>query len=211
MNEPAKSKIDDTRIYNLLTSLKSKIDDTQIYNLLTSLVMHSEHVRWTRLNTFLVVASIFLAAWAGIFAGTDDFPYKDYLLFALCIPGIFLGILWAVLGWRSSQYMDDFHDSAHKMEEAFDGMLPKPLHLSEKRRKGVRKSMSRYTSSKWLVTAVPLIFTALFLSLVIASFQLSKVDSTKSETISKDKMLEQDQIEKPNQGVQGTAQKARRP
>lgn len=190
---------------------KSKIEDTQIYNLLTSLVMHSEQVRWTRLNTFLVVASIFLAAWAGIFAGTDDFPYKKYLLFALCIPGIFLGILWAVLGWRSSQYMDDFHDSAHKMEEAFDKKLPKPLHLSEERRKGVRKSMTRYTSSKWLVTAVSLIFTALFLSLAVASFQLSKVNSTKSNTIPKVKMIEQDKIEKPNQGVQGTAQKARRP
>ena len=190
---------------------KSKIEDTQIYNLLTSLVMHSEQVRWTRLNTFLVVASIFLAAWAGIFAGTDVFPYKQYLLFALCIPGIFLGILWAVLGWRSSQYMDDFHDSAHKMEEAFDEKLPKPLHLSEERRKGVRKNMTRYTSSRWLVTAVPLIFTALFLSLGVASFQLSKVDSTKSERISKDKMLEQDKIERPNQGVQGTAQKPRRP
>ena len=190
---------------------KSKIEDTEIYNLLTSLVMHSEQVRWTRLNTFLVVASIFLAAWAGIFAGTDDFPYKQYLLFALCIPGIFLGILWAVLGWRSSQYMDDFHDSAHKMEDAFDERLPKHLHLSEDRRKGVRKRMTRYTSSKWLVTAVPLIFTALFLILGVASFQLSKVDSTESETISKVKMLEKDKIEKPNQGVQGTAQKRAAP
>ena len=190
---------------------KSKIEDTQIYNLLTSLVMHSEQVRWTRLNTFLVVASIFLAAWAGIFAGTDAFPYKQFLLFALCIPGIFLGVLWAVLGWRSSQYMDDFHDSAHKMEESFDEKLPKPLHLSEERRKGMRKRMTRYTSSKWLVTAVPIIFTALFLSLGFTSFQLSKADSTKSERISKAKIIEQDKIEKPNQGVQGTAQKPRRP
>ena len=190
---------------------KSKIEDTQIYNLLTSLVIHSEQVRWTRLNTFLVVASIFLAAWAGIFAGTDDFPYKKYLLFALCIPGIFLGILWAVLGWRSSQYLDDFHDSAYKMEEDFDEKLAKPLHLSEKRRKGVRESMTRYTSSKWLVTAVPLIFTVLFLSLCVASFQLSKIDSTKKKTISEVKMIEQDKIKKPNQWVQGTAQKARRP
>jgi len=192
-------------------STKSKIDDTHIYSLLTSLVMHSEQLRWTRLNTFLVVGSIFLAAWAGIFAGTDAFPYKQYLLFALCIPGIFLGILWAVLGWRSSQYMDDFHDSAHEMEIFFDKQLPKPLHLSEERRKGVRRRLTRYTSSKWLVTAVPIIFTVLFISLCVASFFSDRLDPTKSKQISKTEMLKQDQIEKPNDWVQGTAQKPRRP
>ena len=173
--------------------------------------MHSEQLRWTRLNTFLVVASIFLAAWAGIFAGTGSFPYKQYLLFALCLPGIFLGILWAVLGWRSSQYTDDFHDSAHEMEIFFNEQLPKPLHLSEERRKGVRKGMTRYTSSKWLVTAVPIIFTILFISLCVASFHSDKLDSTKGERSSRTGMFKQNQIEKPNQGVQGTAQKPRRP
>jgi hypothetical protein len=151
---------------------KSNVKDTEIYNLLTSLVIHSEQVRWTRLNTFLVIASIFLAAWAGIFVGTEHFQYKQYLLFVLCAPGIVLGVMWAVLGWRSSQYMDDFHDSAHKMEEVFDTALPKPLHLSEGRRKSVRTGMIRYTSSKWLVAAVPLLFTFLFLSLAVASFTL---------------------------------------
>lgn len=190
---------------------KPNINNTQIYGLLTSLVMHSEQVRWTRLNTFLVVASIFLAAWAGIFAGTDDFQYKQYLLFALCAPGIVLGILWAVLGWRSSQYMDDFLDSAHKMEESFDERLPKPLHISEERRKGLRKGVTRYTSSKWLVTAIPLLFAALFLSLATASFELGKLNTAKRDSKLESKILNQDKTTKPNLRVQGTAQSQRRP
>jgi len=155
-------------------STKSKIEDTQVYNLLTSLVMHTEQLRWTRLNTFLVVASIFLAAWAGIYAGTDAFTYKQYLLLVLCFPGIFLGILWAFLGWRSSQYMDDFHEIALKMEEDFHEQLPKPMHISEDRREGVRESATRYTSSKWLVTVVPLIFAILFIALCVASLYSDK-------------------------------------
>ncbi len=149
------------------------IEKSDVYQVLTSLVMHSEQIRWARLNTFLVLSSLFVAAWVGVLAGTNDFPCKAFLLFVLCLPGVFLGVLWSRLGWRSSQYMDDFHDKAHKMEEEFPEEMPRPFHLSEDRRKRVGEgAMERYTSSKWIVAAVPALFFILFLALATLSFIL---------------------------------------
>jgi len=145
---------------------------SEIYALLADLVMHSEETRWSCLNTMLVVDSIFLAAWAGLFAGTKSFAGKESLLALLCTPGIALGVLFACLGWRSSQYLDDFHSQAHRIEEDFPRGLPRPFHRGEQRRRTVRSGLPRLTSSKWLVTAIPVIFAILFLMLFSASFLL---------------------------------------
>jgi len=143
-----------------------------IYGALTSLVMHSEQTRWVRVNALLVVDSIFVAAWAGIFVGTTSFPGKESLLLVLCLPGFLLGIAFAFLGWRSSQYLDDFHDQAYTLEQQFPQGLPRPFHASEERRRPLRSGASRFTSSKWLVTAIPMGFSILFAYLGALPFVL---------------------------------------
>jgi hypothetical protein len=145
---------------------------SEIYAALTSLVMHSEQTRWIRVNALLVVGSIFVAAWAGIFVGTDSFPEKESLLLVLCLPGFLLGIAFAFVGWRSSQYMDDFHDQAYALEQRFPKDLPRPFHASEERRRALRSGVSRFTSSKWLVTVIPLGFSILFAYLGVLPFML---------------------------------------
>jgi hypothetical protein len=142
----------------------------EVYGTLTTLVLHSETVRWTRVNTLLAVDSILLAAWAGLFAGTDSFVGKETLLVLLCVPGVILGGLFARMGWRSSKYMDDFHDAAQEMEKHFPSELPRPFHISERRRESVRTGVERFTSSKVMVAAIPLVFAVLFLGLAAASF-----------------------------------------
>lgn len=143
---------------------------TEVYDTLTTLVLRSETVRWTRVNTLLAVDSILLAAWAGPFAGTGPFVGKETLLVLLCVPGIILGGLFARMGWRSSKYMDDFHDAAQEMEKHFPSVLPRPFHISERLRKTVRTGVERFTSSKVVVASIPLVFTVLFLGLAAASF-----------------------------------------
>ncbi len=157
---PSESRKDDS---------KSQVSESQVYDVLTSLVVHSEQIRWTRLNIFLVVTSIFLATWAGIFAGTEPFLYKKIILSILCVPGIVLGILWARLGWRSSMYMDDFHDRAYNMEKSFAEGRPKPFHTSQKNREQLPSSLERFTSSKWIVTYIPVMFAFLFFALLVLS------------------------------------------
>ncbi len=151
---------------------RSSVTRRDVYQVLTSLVIHSEQVRWGRLSTFLVMSSVFVLAWVGVLTGMNAFPGKRLLLLVLCIPGILLGALWARLGWRSSEYMDDFHDKAFEMEKQFPPGVPKPFHLSEDRRKNVRGSMERFTSSKWLIAAMPVIFSILFFALAVLSFVL---------------------------------------
>lgn len=143
---------------------------TEVYDMLATLALHSETMRWTRVNTLLAVDSILLAAWAGLFAGTDPFVGKETLLALLCVPGVILGVLFASLGWRSSEYMDDFHYAAHEMEKQFPAVLPRPFHISESRRETVRKGLARFTSSKLMVAVIPLVFAVLFLGLAGASF-----------------------------------------
>ena len=118
---------------------QAQIATGEIYSTLTSLVMHTEQLRWTRLNTYLVVASVSLAAWAAMFAGTAEFAYKSLVLVLLCVPSFILGLLWGPLGWRSSCYMDDFHDQALDVEKHIPPELPKPFHTSEARRKRLRR------------------------------------------------------------------------
>ena len=153
--------------------MSDSVTQSEVYQVLTSLVMHSEEVRWSRLNIFLVISSLFVAAWVGVLAGTDPFPDKKLLLFVLCLPGAVLGALWVRLGWRSSEYMDDFHQKAFEMESQFPNKMPRPFHVSEKRRKNTRERTEKFTSSKWLVAAIPVIFSALFVVLAVLSCRLS--------------------------------------
>ena len=87
----------------------SEVSDSDLYNVLAGLVVHSEQVRWTRLNSLLIVNSALMVAWAAVFAGTNTLQYKPEILTALSLPIILLGVLWAFLGDRSNRYLDDFH------------------------------------------------------------------------------------------------------
>lgn len=160
----------DPKDQNITVAAQAAPSATEVYDMLATLALHSETVRWTRVNTLLAVDSVLLAAWAGLFAGTDSFVGKETLLALLCVPGIILGVLFARLGWRSSEYMDDFHYAAHEMEKQFPPALPRPFHISESRRETVRKGLTRFTSSKLMVAAIPLVFSVLFLGLAVASF-----------------------------------------
>lgn len=152
----------------------SSITRSDVYQTLTSLVIHSEQVRWNRLNIFLIICSVFVAAWVGVLVGTDPFPDKKILLFVLCIPGSLLGLLWVRLGWRTSHYLDDFHNKAFEMENQFPEELLRPFHVSEERRENTREGKDKFTSSRWLIAVIPVIFSLLFVILAVLSFRLPK-------------------------------------
>jgi hypothetical protein len=152
------------------TSKPHSIDDKTAYETLSALVMHSEKIRWSRLNAFLVLTSMLLVAWMAVFVRIPSGP-RQVVLVVLCIPGILLGFIWARLGWRSSQYLDRFHDRAWEMEKNFPNGIPRPFHASEGQRNPVRAdTIERYTASKFLVTVVPIVVAILFVVLLAISF-----------------------------------------
>jgi hypothetical protein len=148
----------------------SSVPESEVYRTLGSFVMHSEQIRWTRLNTFIVMSSIFAAVWAAVFTTTGYFCGKCWLLALFCFPGIVMGIIWPFLGWRGSTYLDDFHGLACGMEQNFPQGVPRPFHASEERRQRCMK----LTSSKFLVTAIPVMFLVVFVALAVTSFILVK-------------------------------------
>jgi len=70
--------------------------------------------------------------------------------------------------------MDDFHDQALDVEKHIPAELPKPFDASEKRRKRVRSTCQKLTSSKLLVTIIPLIFSLAFLLLGVFSMAVDR-------------------------------------
>ncbi len=90
------------------------------------------------------------------------------------------------------------------MEAAFNGDLPKPLHVSESRRKGMKKGISRYTSSKWLVMTVPALFTLLFIAIGVASFELNKESVVKNKSEVTSVVIKEEKVPDPNQKIKGT-------
>lgn len=156
--------------------------DIKSYEILNSLIVHSEQTRWTRLNTLLIVDSILLVAWATIFASTPYFPFKPLLLTGVCIPAIIFGFLWAPLGFRSSRYLDAFHKRAYTIEEVLPESEKQPFHLSETIRQEVKRGIKKYTSSRSIVTWLPLVFSILFIILAASSWFINLEVTAKNVT-----------------------------
>lgn len=152
----------------LLDEEVKMIEARDVYAQLVALVVHSEQIRWGRLNVLLVISSIFATAWAVVFAGTQTFLFKKALPVLMCMPGVLLGPAFAYLGKRSSDYLDCYYDLAKQIEGTFQG-LPKPFHASDSIRQTVRSGWMRGTSSRALVTRIPFLFAVFFLTLATVS------------------------------------------
>lgn len=149
------------------------VKPSEVYHVITSLHIYSEQVRWNRLNIFLVISSVFIAAWVGVLAGTKPFSDKTLLLIVLCLPGIVLGALWYRLGSRGSKYLDDLQMNALAIETHFPNGIPRPFHDNEKRRGTVRKGSEKFTGSAIIVSAIPAAFAVLFMVLAAISYRFN--------------------------------------
>ncbi|MEM3433366.1 MAG: hypothetical protein QXI12_07490 [Candidatus Methanomethyliaceae archaeon] len=141
-----------------------------IYTGLVELVTHAENIRWGRLNTLLTMSSIMITAWAIVFAAPASVSLKKTLLTVLCVPGILLGPAFSLLGRRSSDFLDLYYELALQMEHFFPENAPRPFLAGQQIRQEVaRKRGKHFTSSRWLLRAIPLLFTSLFTFLMVLS------------------------------------------
>jgi len=146
-----------------------EITPSTLYQVLCSLVNQSEQIRWTRLNNFLIANSIFVLAWAAVFV-TDNiaFPIKQIALTWICVPGLVTAILWGPLGRRSSNYHDTFHELARSLESKLPDKSPKPFREVQPERDEAQKQC--VTSSRFIVTYVPLGFGLFYAGLIALSW-----------------------------------------
>ncbi len=154
---------------------KYSADDFQMYDLLVKVLNSSEHIRWTRFNTLLIVDSILLIAWATISSETSNLPNKQFLLITLCGIGFFLGLIWSGLGYRTSKYIESLNNNLEKMDEEDKIHNIKPYEDLKNIRVG--GLFYKFTSSKLIVTWIPILFSILFLVLFHISIQpFPKID-----------------------------------
>ncbi len=137
-------------------------DDNTKYQVAASSVFQAENVRWARLNNFLLLESILAVAWVAVHSN-DSLKSEVWLLIPICILGIWFGIQWAGLGYRSSKFIDLFHAHAEKMETDIG-----PFKLSRNQ----REKHWRIFKSTFILVEVPVLFVVLFSFLLFVSLIL---------------------------------------
>lgn len=147
----------------------------EVYKIYHQIIKASEDHRWIRLNTLLVVSSIFVLAWAAIYTSASNSNHLSaetrIILTIICLPGILCGFSWSFLGRRSSKYLDDCYDEALNLEEPLSSVgTQMPYTMMNPIRLKVKTGWRQITASKWLVTYVPLVFMFLFVALLCVSW-----------------------------------------
>ena len=140
------------------------------YKLVANLVMHSEQILWTRFNKLLLLSSILMATWVVGYSGLEVRLKFSMLLTLLALPGFQLGIIWSRLGARSSVYLDTYHKQAEELEDRIGNLIAMPFHSSVNTRKTARFWFGRLSSSRWIITWIPIVFYLLFLAFIILSW-----------------------------------------
>jgi hypothetical protein len=154
------------------TNMPSSVNDLQNYDAIVTFAVAAEQSRWERFASYLLVNSILLLAWATIYV-TCTSMLTVIVLIILCIPGIVLGFVWSFLGKRTSDYVDKMHDEGLNLENSIPQLYSKPFAAIEQIREDVRNKMKKhkmaFTSSKTIVTWVPVIFSFIYIGLAVCS------------------------------------------
>ena len=148
----------------MIDNSKDKMSNVDMYKELSRISSFLEQIRWPRFNHLLVVNTILLI-FIGVLGEIESISdYKTLAQAAICVMGAFFSICWILLGWRSSKYLDDCNDKIESMEEKDKLHNIKPYTDFKKIRP---KCATKITSSKYIITLVPLMFLALFVFLFI--------------------------------------------
>ena len=88
---------------------------------------HAEVVVQARLYNFLVADSMLLLSWAAVYASTTN-AYKRWVLFALALLSMVLGLCWSVMGTRHRKFL-----SLHtQIVDDTERLLPPTWRLHDK-------------------------------------------------------------------------------
>ncbi len=131
-------------------------------------LLHSEQVRWGLLYYYLVANSVLVLAWAAVFAarpGTSALLGQATGLFVLellCFLGFMLGLIW----WRLQEHFYEFVKVYEEIVMESESFLPEKWQLV-KRCERLRGKGCVHSSH--VLKYTPLLFSALYLGLAVAS------------------------------------------
>ncbi|MEW6668756.1 MAG: hypothetical protein AB1512_26390 [Thermodesulfobacteriota bacterium] len=148
------------------------IDDKDLYAAVAQHVANAEQVSWNRFNNFLMSNSIFILAWATLYAADPIPPRARLILCSICTVGVLSSVVWAALGYRGRKNVGMFLDLGKRMEldpnhtsAAWAGFGPCDCAIK------LRDSMPyRWAGSFWILSIGSFVFTFLYVLLLWVSF-----------------------------------------
>jgi hypothetical protein len=137
---------------------------------------HAEVIVQTRLNNFLLAASILCLSWVTMFASNIH-----QLLVLVCLPilGAVLSIFWFILGMRQQKFLQLNMDLTCKLENHLDKEYRISQSISQLQNGNtVKKGLKRYQLNmfeKWfrsrnLISWIPAAFFLVFIVFLVISF-----------------------------------------
>ncbi len=144
-----------------MCNASEKLTDQHTYAVMATLQTYSEQARWARLNTFLVLESLLFAGWTTMNLRGGEIAGKDVLLILFSLLGICLGIVWSILGYRTSRYHNALQEFAAELEKKSN--VDGPFRVIKRIRDFGPKSGGAFSSANWIVVWVPILLALLFL------------------------------------------------
>jgi hypothetical protein len=145
--------------------------DKELYPSLVQMIIHAENITWSRFNNFLMFSTILVLSWATLWTAGANAPHV--VLVAICILGGLSGIFWAALGYRGRAFLSEYMNMAKEFE-ADSAVWPKDLEKYRQATKALtlRDSLCySWAGSRVLLFGGPLIFTALYVVMLVASLK----------------------------------------
>ncbi len=140
--------------------------DSDKYGSIVQLVIHAENISWNRFNNFLLADSVLVIAWATIYSSEQDSCASRVIQSLICLLGFLFGIAWASLAWRSRDYVDMYFNLGRRVENGKD--------ISEiklfQRPPCSQPCNFKLISSRFLITAVPILFAVLYLVMIFVTW-----------------------------------------
>lgn len=140
--------------------------DSDKYGSIVQLVIHAENISWNRFNNFLIAASVLVIAWATIYSSGQDSCASRVIQSFICLLGFFCGFAWARLGCRSRDYLDMYFELGEEIEKGKDESEIKLFQ----RPTDIRPNRFIYSSSRFLLMAVPIAFALLYLAMFVVTW-----------------------------------------
>ena len=147
------------------------IGKDDVYKIYKDLVIHSEVISWNRLASFLVISSILVLAWARLFTANNLCLWQKIVMTLISTFGIFAGFVWADLGERGRAYLDRYKDKAIAIETHCDKQdwWEKGIEITD-RPFQINIKPKFYSSSRFLLVWVPMLFSSLHVFLVFVTW-----------------------------------------
>lgn len=145
-----------------LTHIEAK-DVPHVYGVVSSQWSHTEQVRWTILNNFLVACTVLAVAWATVYAGARPTDARTTCaLWLLAGAGFLLSLVWVPLLDRANRFVKVYQDVLEAAEQRFPRGDQLATHQAERARK---RPMFPFIQSRWVLLIVPGVFALLYVAL----------------------------------------------